>query len=276
LALATHLDPSFWRARSPIAFASGAIEWESKAARGRIDMSSVKSVRFRRTFTKGQYASGRVPVEFAFIDRLWDYDLDQATSKRIVIDPATAERIRKLRDRNGPALCFGAHLANWEMPALAAAALGMKSAMVYRRPNSQKPADELLRVRQGVMGRLIPDDAKGARKIFRALQDGCVVGMLVDQHDGRGVEVKSFGRSCFVSSTIARLARRFDCPIHGARSIRLPDRRFAFELTDALDAPRGADGKIDIAATMQMITSTIEGWVREHPQQWVWLHRRWR
>ena len=41
-------------------------------------------------------------------------------------------------------------------------------------------------------------------------------------------------------------------------------------------APRDAAGKIDVAATTQLITGIIEGWVREHPEQWLWLQRRWR
>jgi len=40
--------------------------------------------------------------------------------------------------------------------------------------------------------------------------------------------------------------------------------------------PRASDGRIDVPGTMQLITSTIEGWVREYPEQWLWLHRRWR
>jgi Kdo2-lipid IVA lauroyltransferase/acyltransferase len=47
-------------------------------------------------------------------------------------------------------------------------------------------------------------------------------------------------------------------------------------MTDSIDAPRDADGRIDIKSTMQTITTVIEGWVREHPEQWLWLHRRWR
>jgi KDO2-lipid IV(A) lauroyltransferase len=39
---------------------------------------------------------------------------------------------------------------------------------------------------------------------------------------------------------------------------------------------RDAEGKIDVTATMQVITSIVEGWVREHPEQWLWVHRRWR
>ncbi len=100
--------------------------------------------------------------------------------------------------------------------------------------------------------------------------------MLADQHFTMGIDVEFFGRRCKANPTLARLARRFDCPIHGTRAIRLPDHRFRLELTEALSVPRDAEGKIDVAKTMQMVTTIIEGWVREHPEQWLWLHRRWR
>ena len=73
-----------------------------------------------------------------------------------------------------------------------------------------------------------------------------------------------------------RLAQHFNCPIHGARIIRLPNNRFRAELTDEIPPVRDANGKVDIAATMQTIMTVIEGWIRENPEQWLWLHRRWR
>jgi KDO2-lipid IV(A) lauroyltransferase len=75
---------------------------------------------------------------------------------------------------------------------------------------------------------------------------------------------------------IARLARHLECPIHGTRTIRLPGHRFRIELTEAATPPRAVDGRIDVPGTMQLITSMVEGWVREYPEQWLWLHRRWR
>jgi len=58
--------------------------------------------------------------------------------------------------------------------------------------------------------------------------------------------------------------------------IRLPGRRFRAEITDEIAPVRNADGAVDVQATMQAITRVIEGWVREYPEQWLWLHRRWR
>jgi KDO2-lipid IV(A) lauroyltransferase len=52
--------------------------------------------------------------------------------------------------------------------------------------------------------------------------------------------------------------------------------RFLLELTPPLDLPRGPDGLIEVQGAMQAMTRVIEGWVREHPGQWLWMHRRWR
>jgi KDO2-lipid IV(A) lauroyltransferase len=100
--------------------------------------------------------------------------------------------------------------------------------------------------------------------------------MLVDQHDAKGVEVNFFGRTCRVNGMLGRVARLFECPIYGARVVRLPDGHYHFEMTDPLTPPRDHEGKIDAAGTMQLVTSIIEGWVRDHPEQWMWTHRRWR
>jgi KDO2-lipid IV(A) lauroyltransferase len=58
--------------------------------------------------------------------------------------------------------------------------------------------------------------------------------------------------------------------------VRLPGHRFRAELTEQVQPVRDAEGKVDIAGTMQAVMSVIESWVREHPEQWLWLHRRWR
>jgi KDO2-lipid IV(A) lauroyltransferase len=58
--------------------------------------------------------------------------------------------------------------------------------------------------------------------------------------------------------------------------VRLPGHRFRAELTEQVRPVRDTEGKVDIAGTTQAVMSVIEGWIREHPEQWLWLHRRWR
>jgi KDO2-lipid IV(A) lauroyltransferase len=61
------------------------------------------------------------------------------------------------------------------------------------------------------------------------------------------------------------------------RVVRQPDgNSFWGEITDPIEPPRDAEGRVDVRGTMQAITSVVEGWVREYPEQWLWLHRRWR
>ena len=221
---------------------------------------------------------GRVSVEFAHIDRLWDYGREHGRG-RIFDSPGTekSERIaRRLRDDGKPALIFAAHLANWELAAVGAQSYGADTTVVYRRPNIRAVSDEIIALRAGCMGTLIPTGLQAPSQLIEALQRGSHVGMLVDQYSTQGVPVTFFGRRTRANALIARLARHVDCPIHGMRVVRYPGDRFQLQITEAIEPPRDAEGKIDVQRTMQVITDVVEGWVREHPEQWLWLHRRWR
>ncbi|WP_204280110.1 LpxL/LpxP family acyltransferase, partial [Raoultella ornithinolytica] len=84
-------------------------------------------------------------------------------------------------------------------------------------------------------------------------------------------DVTFFGRPAKANPTAAKLAREFDCPVHGARVIRLPGNRYRLEATEEIVLPRDAEGRIDVKGAMQAMTDVVEGWVREHPEQWLWL-----
>jgi KDO2-lipid IV(A) lauroyltransferase len=220
---------------------------------------------------------GRVGAEFAHIDRLRVLDPPQEPVGDIVYTPQTEQGFHRLRCDGKPALIFAAHLANWELPALIAAKFGLAATVLYRRPNINAISDAIIAIRKGSMGTLVPTDLDAPFKLVRELDGGGHVAMLADQYYANGVEVTFFGRRCKANPVIARLARHVDCPIHGTRVVRLPERhRFRVDLSEAIEPPRDAQGKVEVQGTMQVITSMIEGWVREHPDQWLWLHRRWR
>jgi KDO2-lipid IV(A) lauroyltransferase len=219
---------------------------------------------------------GRIGAEYAHLDRIWDYDPANPAPGRIEASAETISRFLALKDDGKPALIFAAHLANWELPAVAAATHGVDSAVLYRRPNDSDVADMIQDIRSIAMGRLIPTSPDAVFRVASELERGAHVGMLVDQHFERGVDVTFFGRTCKANPMLARLARHFDCPIHGTRVIRLPGDRFRLELTEAIEPARDGRGQVDVQGTMQRITGVIEGWIREYPEQWLWLHRRWR
>jgi KDO2-lipid IV(A) lauroyltransferase len=220
---------------------------------------------------------GRVGAEFAHLDHIWDYDPNHPERpSRIEFSPRTKELFDQLRDDGKPALFFASHLGSWELPALGAVAHGLDAAILFRRPNIQSADRAIERIRAVKMGTLIPAGREAPLKLAQALQDGKHVAMLVDQYLTNGVEVTFFGRKTTANPMLARLRRQVECPIHGTRIIRLPNNRFRAELSEEVKPAFDASGQIDVRGTMQAITDVVEDWVREYPEQWLWLHRRWR
>lgn len=217
---------------------------------------------------------GRVAGEYVHLSRIAAFDPDHPSAGRVQTD--NVPLFDTLMHDGKPALCFSAHLGNWEMPAVMVATHGLPSAVVYRMPNNKAVAKEISAIRGPLMGQLIRTRAQAALEMAGALEAGKHLGMLVDQHFSRGVDVTFFGRRCKANPSIARLAKRFDCPVVGVRVVRLPGRQFQVRAEGPFDLPRDANGQVDVPAATQFITGIIEGWIRENPGQWLWFHRRWR
>jgi Kdo2-lipid IVA lauroyltransferase/acyltransferase len=220
---------------------------------------------------------GRTACEYVHLDALYDFDEARPNAGRIEATPEVIGRYAALAADGRGALIFAAHLANWELPAVAAARHGLAAAVLYRTPNNPRVARDILALRANSMGTLIAAGVAAPVRMMEALEAGLHVGMLIDQRFGRGPRVEFLGRPAYSNPLIARLARRFpDMPVHGARAIRLPGGRFRLELTEAVTLPRAADGRIDVDAATALLNAIVEEWVREHPGQWLWMHRRWR
>jgi KDO2-lipid IV(A) lauroyltransferase len=223
---------------------------------------------------------GRTLVEYAWLDELWDYDPTSPRSAdqggRIEMDAGTAERLAAVGASRTPAFVFAAHLANWELPALCGPAFGRDCAIPVRVPPVAPLAAEVSRIRARSIRTIVEADATAMRRFHDAARRGELICGLTDQHFARGVEVTMFGRRALAHPMMALFARLHEGALYGIRAIRLPGDRFRIEMTERLDPPRDTEGRIDVAATTQLMTTITEGWVREHPEQWLWLHRRWR
>ena len=215
----------------------------------------------------------RLAAEYVYLDEIFDFDPERPHEG--IVEVEGIEIFEELRQRKGPFIFFTGHLGCFELLPICAATFGLEVTALFRQPNNRHIARKILSTRRTRGGHLVPSKAGAAWALVGTLERGGAVGMLVDQKFKKGLQTTFFGRPCRTNPLVPKLARQFDCEIYPARSIRLPNGRYRLELKPRLDLPRGADGSIDVAASCQTLNDVVEGWVREHPEQWMWFHRRW-
>ena len=231
-----------------------------------------KSIEERERIASDSWAHmARTILEYGYLDEIFDLDEKNLGAGRIEVD--NADIFVKLRDDGLPAILFTGHIANFELLPMAAAKFGLVIQSLFRTPNNKYAASKVADARKQVAQNLIASREGASFQLMAALERGDHVGVLVDQKFRRGINVPFFGHDAPTNTLLAKLARRYDCPVHGARTVRLPNGRFRLELTDELVLPRTKDGDIDIRGTTELVTGIVEGWVREHPEQCLGLKR---
>ncbi len=171
-------------------------------------------------------------------------------------------------------IIFSGHIANWEICLLAAVQYGISVAQIYRAGNNSL-VDRMITRFRGDVGELIPKGAVAARRAIAALRRGAHLTMLVDQKMNDGIPVPFFGRPAMTAPALASLALRFDCDVLPARVERLAGAHFRLTVFPPLPLSRSGDHHADVAALMARVNETLEVWIRDRPEQWFWLHRRW-
>ena len=233
-----------------------------------------KSVEEREKIASDSWAQmAQTLLEYFYLDQVFDMDVETGESDRIEVK--NSDQYLKLRDDGLPAILFTGHLANFELLPLVADRFGLKLLSMFRQPNNKYAAKRVAQARNVVSENLVPSGEGASFQLMSALERGDHVGLLVDQKFRRGIMVPFFGKDAPANPLLAKLARRYGCPVHGARTVRLPNGRFRLEITEELDLPRDENGDVDIRGTTVLVNRIVEDWVREHPEQWLWIHRRW-
>ena len=212
---------------------------------------------------------GRVAAEYA---HLGDIDVYAEDGR---VEVVGRENVDRLRDAAGGGIFFSAHLGNWEIASLVATQSGVPLTHIYRAANNPFVERLLKSLRAPVGGVHYPKGAEGARKLIAALGKGRYLGMLVDQKLNDGIAAPFFGRDAMTAPALAQLALKFGCPVVPARVERLEGARFRLTVYPPMALPDSGDRAADVAETMRRVNALFETWIRERPEQWLWLHRRW-
>ena len=190
--------------------------------------------------------------------------------------PDAAAALEASRSGRG-VLFLTAHLGNWEYSALGMAAIGVRAAVVAR-PLDNPLLDAWLTAFRTSNGNAIIDKHDAARGMLRALRTGGVLGVLADQHVGPpdGIPVPFFGRPASTTSALARIVDRTEALVLPAAAIRIAPSRYRLAVEPVLDVRNLPAAERDVARLTARFNAILEGMVRRRPEQWLWLHNRWR
>ena len=169
------------------------------------------------------------------------------------------------------------HIGNWELAGIALGWLAGGTGVVGR-PLDNPALDARLTAFRVKGGNVVISKHRALPQVMRLLRDGKGVAFLIDQNvqPSDGIFVDFFGRPAATTTAVAALAVKTRCPIVAGYTLLRPDGRYRLVYTPPIEWTPTGDREQDIARLTQKLTHLIESWVREAPEQWLWIHRRWK
>jgi KDO2-lipid IV(A) lauroyltransferase len=188
------------------------------------------------------------------------------------------ENLEKARARGKGVLLFAGHFGGWELSSFVISMRGHWMHVIMRGMDNDY-LNRLILYYRTMHGNKAVDKDDFVRGLLSAMKAGEVVGMLIDTNmtPPQGIFVDFFGTPACTASGMARIALRTDAAVVPTFTIwdaALGKYRLRFD--PALELIRSGDQEADIAANTQMFTKVIEDYVRKYPEQWLWVHRRWK
>lgn len=174
-----------------------------------------------------------------------------------------------------PCIFFSGHLGNWELTYPIAFIHKVPVTLIYREANNPLVDDMITAIRATRSHDLLPKGPKSSFKIIRALKKNESLAMLIDQKMNDGIEVPFFGRPAMTAPALAEFAIRYNLPLIPARVVRTHGAHFEARVYPALPITTTGNHDKDILTIMTDVNKTLESWIREYPQQWFWVHKRW-
>ncbi len=232
-----------------------------------------KSLAERRRILRGVFTSlGRQLAEVCMFPR---YTRENVVD---VVMYENFENYERARDRGKGVLYLTAHLGGWELSAFAHSLYGHPLAIVMRGMDNPF-LDRLIQGLRTLHGNKAIDKDNFVRGLLAAMKGGETVGILMDTNmtPPQGVFVDFFGIPACTATGLARIALRTDAAVVPGFTIwdeRVGKYKLRFD--PVLELIRTGDEEADIVANTAMFTKVIERYVRRYPDQWLWVHRRWK
>lgn len=194
-----------------------------------------------------------------------------------VVDLVDTHHMKAAMERGKGAIVVSGHLGNWEIMAAAGMGIGVYPVSVYRALDNPL-LDAWIRSLRGVDGADVVEKHGAVRGLLKALRKGRLVAILVDQDArGHGVFAPFFGAPASTIPTPAELALRTGAAIIPGFALRTgPGFRYRTWFEPALEVREDADHDAEVLRITTELNRRLEAAIRQAPEQWLWLHRRWK
>jgi len=213
---------------------------------------------------------GMMAVEFFRIPHM-----DLETYQKKVEAEGVDEALKVLEENKGALLLLG-HFGNWELMALMSKVI-KKPILVIAKPIKNNPWLErwIIQSREEIGLEIIPPK-NATPKVIQALSQNKVVGILFDQRGRRskGIWADFFGRKAPTTSGLAIMALRSGAPVLPVFMIRVGFQKHRLIVKNPLELIHTGNFKEDIEANTQLFNRALESIIRQYPDQWLWIHRR--
>ena len=209
---------------------------------------------------------GRLVAEFPHLHTI---DIYGSTRVTVTRDPGVDEFAHL------PSIFMGAHFGCFDLGILLATQKDIDLTIIYRQANNPLAERLIQSWRLKCGGTWAPKGRKGSQLVLKGIRRKGAIAVLGDQKYSQGVPVPFFGRDAMTAPALAELALKHDIPIIPIRILRKPRACFHVHLFSPLNIVRTGDEAKDVRIILRAINATYEDWIREYPEQWLWLHRRW-
>ena len=182
------------------------------------------------------------------------------------------------RDEGRGVLVVTGHLGLWELSSFYHSLMGYPMSMVIRRLDNPL-VDRLVNGIRCLHGNTVLHKDDFARGLLGAMRRGDTVGILMDTNmtPPQGVFVDFFGTPACTASGLARVAMRTEAAVlPGFLTWREEEKKYVLEFGERLQLVCTGNDEKDIVTNTQICTTAIEQWIRRFPDQWLWVHRRWK
>ncbi len=213
----------------------------------------------------------RVPIEYNRPDLF----LKGEGSDRIQVEGI--ENLHAMMNDDKPGIIVTGHYGNWQMITFVAQALGYPIYQLYRPSNNIYFDRHERRCQEVATAGVLTKGKKGAKDMIDLLKRKQHILLLMDQRFGSGPKIPFLGRPATTATGPIRLALKNDAVILPAKSERIGNStHFKVTYYPPLKYETTGDVNKDAETIMGRVNDILSGWIREKPEQWMWIHNRWK